>query len=939
MTEKPYSECSPELPASDGVTPQRATETPPDRHTAEQKTTKLSLDKIGLIKLTKVTGVLILIAFLLTLLDGTPWIVNIAASLALTAVCLLIFRLATERYIRELLTVILAMWLPLGVTVAAGVLLFYEGQGRDLGVGLLGEGNAKLFMLFLILIYWAVNNWHSARIGLDYAFPSPSGTESWLFWSPRLLGICAHFFAAMSLALASWGLSPAIDGSSSILKPSDFLVFTAPAAVLLVTFAVWAIDVSVLSRRPKKPLRPRTAIRIMTISVVLVIVFLLGLWRYNESLPKGLFLGTLWISASAFVFLFIISLHRRSLVQQPVSHHAFTIVLALIAFFVGGLIWWSPIHVGDFLGSLNICLFAFGAVLALLNGLGWFASFFIDRSIRAERVKFAVLSFTFLLLLAAFTSLLRDFHRVRSCDREGCPKAKEVTAWSPIKSIEERPTVREAALAWYEQAERLYHKDGAHQEKPVPMLVIATAGGGIRAAFWTATVLEKLEADLKEKKDAPLQNLIFAISGVSGGSVGAMNYVAALHAREVSGGDAKPTKFLQSDFLAPAIASMVFVDTPSNFLPDLGQIDRGTALERSFENGSDGYLSYPFLSFFPDKEAAKKTWRPALLLNATHQETGRRIIASNIKIERQIFLDSFDELNLLGSDMPASSVAHNSARFTYVSPAGKLVWPGEKSQNRDHSGKKSQNRGYVIDGGYFENYGALTALELARQARSEIEQKKGIGKVKLVILQISSDPTLTKSRTRVRIKNETAECVLTTASPGEASNYLTFEDSGLDPLTHRWKKNDGEGWVVSYLNELAAPLLGVTAVREAHGNLAAAELASAVCAEQRALKASARQAGQKQEPAGIDNLLAAGNVAQDSKSIQAPTKAGSDSTRSRAKPHFAHLAMCEASETGKAPIVPPLGWVLSKPMREKFPQIIADCGNQPELDQLEEVLN
>ena len=939
MTEKPYSECSPELPASDGVASQQATETPPGQHTADPKTRKLSLNKIGLIKLAIATGLLALIAFLLKESDAMPWIANIAASLALTAVCLLIFRLATERYIREFLTVILAMWLPLGVTVAAGVLLFYEEQGRDLGVGLLGEGHTKLFMLFLILIYWAVNNWHSARIGLDYAFPSPSGTESWLFWSPRLLGVCAHFFAAMSLALASWGLSPAVDGSPSIFERSDLLVFTAPAAVLLVTFAAWAIDVTFFSKRPKKPLRPRTAKWITTISVVLVIVFLLGLWRYNDSLPEGLFPGTLWISASALVFLIIISWLRGPFAPQPVIHHAFTIVLALIAFVVGGLIWWPSLHVGDFLGSLNVCLFAFGAVLAIMNGLGLFASLFIDRSVRAERVKFAVLSLTFLLLLAAFTSPLRHFHRVRSCDTEDCRKVEKSTAWSPIKSIEERPTVREAALAWYEQAERLYHKDGAHQEKPVPMLVIATAGGGIRAAFWTATVLEQLEADLQKKKDAPLQNLIFAISGVSGGSVGAMNYVAALHARDVSGKNAKPTEFLQSDFLAPAIASMIFVDTPSNFLPDLGQIDRGTALERSFENASDGYLSYPFLSFFPDKEAAKKTWRPALFLNATHQETGRRIIASNIKIERDIFLDSFDELNLLESDMPASTAAHNSARFTYVSPAGKLVSSGEKSQNRSHSGKKSQNRGYVIDGGYFENYGALTALELARHARSVIEQEKGLGKVKLVILQISSDPTLTKSRTRVRIKNETAECVLTTANPGEASNYLTFVDSGLDSVTHRWKKNDGEGWVVSYLNELAAPLLGVTAVRGAHGNLAAAELASAVCAEKKAFRASAQQAGQKQEPAAINDLLAAGNVPQDSKSIDVPAEAGSESTRSRAAPHFAHLAMCEVSENDKAPIVPPLGWVLSKPMREKFPDIIEDCGNRPELDRLEAVLN
>ena len=170
MTEKPYSERCPELSTSDGVTPQRPAETRPGRHTDEQKTRKLSLDKVSLIKLATATCLLILIYGALKLLGGTPWIVNIAASLALTAVCLLIFRFVTERYIRELLTVILAMWLPIGVTVVAGVLLFYEGQGRDLGVGLLGEGNTKLFMLFLILIYWAVNNWHSARIGLELCF-------------------------------------------------------------------------------------------------------------------------------------------------------------------------------------------------------------------------------------------------------------------------------------------------------------------------------------------------------------------------------------------------------------------------------------------------------------------------------------------------------------------------------------------------------------------------------------------------------------------------------------------------------------------------------------------------------------------------------------------------------------------------------------------------
>jgi hypothetical protein len=930
MKEKPCSDPSPELPTSDSVTPQRPTETPPGQQMGEQKTIKLLLDKTALFKLEIATLLLILISVLLKLLLRQPWIVNIATSLALTAICVLIFKWATNRYIRELLTVILAMWLPIGVTAVAGVLLFYEGQGRDLGVGLLAAGNTKLFMLFLILIYWAVNNWHSARLGLNHPFPSPTGSERWLFWTPRLLGVCVHFFAAMSLALASWGLSPAKNGTSSILKPLELLVFTAPAAIILVTFSAWAIDVKRISKRPKKPVSPITATWIENISLFLVIAFFVGLWLVKESLPEGLFPGTLWISASAFFFLFVISLHRRSFVRQPVNHDTFTIVLALIAVVVGGLIWYWPIRVADFLGSLNVCFFAFGAAIAILNGVGCFAKFFIGRGIIADGGRFAVLSCTFLLLLAGFTSLLRDFHRVRLCAREACPTAPTFTGWSAIRSIEGRPTVREAALAWYDQAEQLYHKNGANKEKPVPMLVIATAGGGIRAAFWTATVLEQLQADLEEK-GGRLQSLVFAISGVSGGSVGAMNYIAALHARDALGKDVRPTKFLQSDFLAPAIASMFFVDVPSNFLPDLGQLDRGTALERSFEEGSEGYLSFSFLSFFPDRETSKRIWRPALLLNATHLETGRRIIASTIKIERHIFLDSFDEFNLLESDMPASTVAHNSARFTYVSPAGKLM---------SHGGR---NRGYVIDGGYFENYGALTALELARHARLEIEKEKGKGKVKLVILQISSDPTLTEFRTRVRtINNGSPGCGLTTANSAETSNeanYLRFMDSGFNPHTHRWHNNDGEGWVVSYLNELVAPLQGVTAVREARGTLAAAELASAVCAEQHALWASAPQVGQKQELAPINDLLGSGTSSRDSNTIQASTQTASDATSFHAEPHFAHLAMCEVSEIDKAPIVPPLGWVLSKSMREKFPEIIEDCGNKDELGNLKKVLN
>jgi len=158
------------------------------------------------------------------------------------------------------------------------------------------------------------------------------------------------------------------------------------------------------------------------------------------------------------------------------------------------------------------------------------------------------------------------------------------------------------------------------------------------------------------------------------------------------------------------LASGIFIDAIASFLPEFPHADRGVALEKSFEQASDGWLARPFLSLFPygKDRAIHGPWRPILLLNATHEETGRRIIAGPVLIERNVFLDSFDELHELGSDVPASTAAHNSARFAYVSPAGDL---GDK-------------RGSMIDGGYFENYGALTALELAGAAEAALNAPK-----------------------------------------------------------------------------------------------------------------------------------------------------------------------------------------------------------------------
>src|SRR5262249_38064779 len=87
-------------------------------------------------------------------------------------------------------------------------------------------------------------------------------------------------------------------------------------------------------------------------------------------------------------------------------------------------------------------------------------------------------------------------------------------------------------------------------------------------------------------------------------------------------------------------------------------------------------------------------------------------------------------------DIRVSTAAHNSARFPYIDAAGTLMTA--------EAGMSERVIDRIVDGGYFENFGAgslfdvLRALE-EKKGALETEQKR---KVKFFVIQISSDPTL-----------------------------------------------------------------------------------------------------------------------------------------------------------------------------------------------------
>jgi predicted acylesterase/phospholipase RssA len=378
---------------------------------------------------------------------------------------------------------------------------------------------------------------------------------------------------------------------------------------------------------------------------------------------------------------------------------ALLLLVAGMVMFLWGMI--DPLSMGNYFNAL-VLLMAWGATFL---PLGSFISYYAN----LWRLPFV----TLLVVLALASSTWNDNHAIRPLAGDAADK---------------RITAREALDAW---AKKHCPPEGPGKDCGA-LVVVATAGGGIRAAYWTGTVLGHLEERL-----ASFHDRVFAISGVSGGSVGASVYRAV-----AAGADAKGCKdtvlkcsndVLSRDYLSPLSANLLYRDLLQRFIPVSLLPDRAQTLETAWERGfAEVTGTQTFSESFASLGLPGKTPWPALFLNATRSENGRRIIASTVRIDNEpAFKLAKDQLDVLGYDVRLSSAAHNSARFPFVSPAGS--WHEGKGEDRT-AGKIL---GRVQDGGLFENYGAVTALEILQLAEQRLAKR-----YTPVVIQISSDPTL-----------------------------------------------------------------------------------------------------------------------------------------------------------------------------------------------------
>lgn len=714
------------------------------------------------------------------------------------------------------------------VLAGAALMLLGTEQGRESTLALAHASWLPIVMFFVALVMWIFMSWFWARLMTKTAFsldrthackerprvgqygrPRDCGdvlshrTKVLVDYTPRVIGSGSGILAAVGFALH--------------LGESESMHYLLLAIVSFVIGAIasWLFYMRSFALRSENGGWLTRQIRTLS--------------RKGAFRPRGI------TQAQAYTSL-------RQLAPFELGVVIGTSALAFVAMVVATF-WTAPTAL--MFGALAVAFSAFAFLVAggsMLSFLSAWARFPVDLT---------VVILAFLLSFAPWT----DNHGVRVLEREA-------TAMPPS----ERPSLDVALENWRKAL-------GEPQEQPT-FVIVATAGGGLRAATWTQVVLGEIE-----DRARGFHKQLFAISGVSGGSFGAAVFNTLLTLEDSPlwkqcDGDGAPSFggrarcILEQDYLAPAVSGLLYPDLLQRFIPlprPLPRLpDRAMAAEQGWEQGwknrgimvgsNESPLSRPFLGLWSGCSADQGCWRPALLLNGTHVETGKRIITSNLKIDAATFTDATDIYALIGhdEDFRVSTAINNSARFPYVAPAGTLQ-------------KNGEDTAHIVDGGYFENFGASTAAELLRAAHGHFEAR-GM-KVRPIVIQISSDPALTEERLPACIDGQ-----------------------------------QNEAYAAEFKTEAFAPIDSLFATREARGIFAAKELCR-LAVDTGAPPAVARQNAR-------------------------PGEGEQKNT------HFFHFRMCSSPAAPS----PGLGWSMSRESFNLISSFINQCGNKEQLQDLVSLL-
>jgi hypothetical protein len=296
------------------------------------------------------------------------------------------------------------------------------------------------------------------------------------------------------------------------------------------------------------------------------------------------------------------------------------------------------------------------------------------------------------------------------------------------------PCAPQALSEWLNDLCRAEGRDGACAlPEPLPVYVLASEGGGIRSAYWTALAVEQLRRALPR-----FEQRTFGMTGVSGGSVGLAVYRACSLGTTDDERARCIDRFGRHDLLASLVGSWFYEDVIARLIPvrgcehpGCGFLSRGLWFEQAMVSSVDHAphdtsapaqpLALGMIESREQLKAATKRHVPYLFFNSTWVETGERSIASELVVDWRHFPGARDQIAQLSQrDVPLVTGAHNSARFPFTNALG-AVHTSEAGCAPEAYALRGvaapgllQRCGHLADGGYFDNSGGQTASDLLR---------------------------------------------------------------------------------------------------------------------------------------------------------------------------------------------------------------------------------
>ncbi|MBV8234187.1 MAG: patatin-like phospholipase family protein, partial [Acidimicrobiia bacterium] len=266
-------------------------------------------------------------------------------------------------------------------------------------------------------------------------------------------------------------------------------------------------------------------------------------------------------------------------------------------------------------------------------------------------------------------------------------------------------------------------------QQPKPKLaVVAVSGGATRSAYWVATVLDRIEAEIR-----PFPCHVRMIAGASGGMVGAAFFVKELKDRvddserrkaEADAGQTpRPARkerrikdLTPPDSLTPVARFIALRELWRALLPVHWTVDRGIELESDWgpsrSQPEDQRIQVPIQDLRP-REASGQI--PSLVVSPMMVDDGRRLLISNLNLwelsgagggmitekdpgtrPHDYSLSAFEFFRLFprADRFQLATAVRMSASFPFVSPAVNL--PTDPPRR-------------VVDAGYYDNYGVQVA--------------------------------------------------------------------------------------------------------------------------------------------------------------------------------------------------------------------------------------